>query len=356
MGGWRKHVASANVTGVIADGGEQSPRPITGPRRCGCRRLTVVKVLELWRYPVKSMGGERVEATTIGERGVHGDRLWAVRDEERGALTNAKRLPALLACEARFVREPAADVGPGTVPDVIITLPDGATVRSDDPEVHARLSAALGRRVTLHALRPASDRAHFKAVKATADDMREEFAVEPGGGLPDFSMLPMAKLLELAKYVTPPGTYFDAMALHVVTTASLAALRARGSADFDARRFRPNVLVETEADENGLLEAGWTGGTLAIGAAAAFVDCPTPRCSMPTRAQEGLPADPKVLKTIVQEAERCLGAYATVTRAGAVKVGDAVTFTPPETSKLGDWARERATGLKRMLLKAALPK
>ncbi len=313
-----------------------------------------MRVLELWRYPVKSMGGERVEATAIGDRGLHGDRLWALRDDERGVLTNAKRFPALLQCAARFMREPASDVGPGSVPDVTITFPDGATVRSDDPEVHARLSAFLGHRVTLHALRPASDRAHYKTIKSSADDMRAAFALDPGEPLPDFSMMPMAKLVELGTYATPPGTYFDALALHVVTTASLAALRAKTAADFDVRRFRPNVVVETS--KAGFVEAGWTGGTLELGACTAFVDCPTPRCSMPIRAQAGLRADPKVLKTIVQEAERCLGAYATVTRAGEVRVGDAVRFEPPDTSKLGDWARARATGLKRMLIRAAMPK
>ena len=311
-------------------------------------------VLELWRYPVKSMGGERVEATTIGARGLHGDRLWAVRDEERGVLTNAKRFPALLACAARFVHEPGPDVGPGHIPGVNITLPDGAQVSSEDPGVHALLSSLLGHRVTLCALRPASDRAHYKAVKATASDMRADFAIDAGEPLPDFSMMPMGKLLELGKYATPPGTYFDAMALHVVTTASLAALRANGSSDFDVRRFRPNAVVETT--EAGFVEAGWTGGSLVLGACTAFVDCPTPRCSMPTRVQEGLVADPKVLKTIVQAAERCLGAYLTVIHAGAVRVGDAVRFDAPASSKLGDWARARATGLKRMLIRAAMPK
>ena len=300
------------------------------------------------------MAGERLDATVIGDRGLHGDRLWAVRDEERGVLTNAKRFPALLACAARFVREPAPDVGPGHIPGVTITLPDGATVGSDDPDVHARLSSLLGHRVTLCALRPASDRAHYKTVKSTADDMRADFAIDGREPLPDFSMMPMAKLLELGKYATPPGTYFDAMALHVVTTASLAALRAKGDSDFDVRRFRPNVVVETT--ESGFVEAGWTGGTLVLGACTAFVDCPTPRCSMPTRAQAELGADPKVLKTIVREAERCLGAYATVTRGGEVRVGDAVQFAPPDTSRLGDWARARATGLKRMLIRAAMPK
>lgn len=300
------------------------------------------------------MGGERVDATAIGDRGVHGDRLWALRDEQRGVLTNAKRHPALLGCSARFVHEPGPDVGPGHITDVTITLPDGSTVRSDDPDVHARLSALLGHRVTLCALRPASDRAHYKGVKSTAADMRAEFAVEDGDPLPDLSMMPMAKLLELGKYATPPGTYFDALALHVLTTASLDTLRARASSDFDVRRFRPNVLVETSA--TGLVEAAWTGGTLVLGGCTAFVDCPTPRCSMPTRAQPEIAADPKVLKTIVQEAERCLGVYATVTRGGVVCVGDPVQFQPPDTSKLADWARARATGLKRLLIRAAMPR
>jgi len=312
-----------------------------------------VRVLELWRHPVKSMGGERVETTTLRGQGLHGDRLWAIRDEERGVLTNAKRFPALLACSARFVREPAPDVGPGHVPDVTITFPDGAKVESADPDVHARLSRFLGHRVTVCELRPASDKAHYKLVKPTASDMRVDFAIDAGEPLPDFSMMPISKLMELGKYATPPGTYFDAMTLHVVTTASLEALRAKGSSDFDVRRFRPNVVVEATG---GFVEAEWTGGSLVLGGCTAFVDCPTPRCSMPTRAQAELAADPKVLKTIVQEAERCLGAYATVTRAGDVRVGDAVTFQPPETSRLGDWARARAAGLKRMMIRAAMPK
>src|SRR6187549_401551 len=113
-----------------------------------------MRILELWRYPVKSMCGERVDTTTLTERGVHGDRLWALRDEDKRVITNAKRIPALLACSARFVDEPTPDVGPGTIPHVIVTLPDGSTVRSDVPEIHARLSALCGRSVTLCALRP----------------------------------------------------------------------------------------------------------------------------------------------------------------------------------------------------------
>ncbi len=316
--------------------------------------MPVMRVLEIWRYPVKSMAGERVESTSIGERGVHGDRLWAIRDEKRKMLTSAKRFPALLGCSARFVAEPPADVGPGDVPAVTITFPDGSTVRTDEPSADDRLSAFLGSRVTIHALRPAADKAFYKNVKPTGAEMRADFAVADDEALPDFSMMPMSKLLELGKYACPPGTYFDAMSVHVVTTASLEALRAKGSSDFDVRRFRPNVVIDSAPA--GFPEMEWTGGTLALCECTTFVDCPTPRCSMPTRAQEGLPADPKVLKTIVVEADRCVGAYATVTKAGTVRVGDTVRFDAAETSRLGEWARERATGIKRMLLRAAMPK
>lgn len=304
-------------------------------------------VREIWRFPVKSMCGERVDATTIGERGLHGDRLWAVRDLDKDALTNAKSIPALLMLSARFVTEPPLDVGPGSIPDVEITFPDGTKARSSDPDIAERLSAFVGRRVALCSLRPASDRAHYRAAKSTGADMRAQFAVEDDGPLPDFSMMPLGTLIELGRYATPPGTYFDAFPLHVVTTASLGT--------FDRRRFRANLVVDT-GDAQGYLENGWAGATLEVGACTALIECPAPRCSMPTRQQPDVPADKTVLKTIARDADRCLGAYASIARGGAVRTGDPVTLRMAETSKLGEWARARATGLKRALLRAALPK
>ena len=108
-------------------------------------------VSQVWRYPVKSMSGERLESATIGTRGVAGDRGWAVRDVERGGVTNAKRLPALRACRARYLQDPIDGDGP---PNVEVTLPDGTCVSSDDPGAARRLSDALGREVTLEALGP----------------------------------------------------------------------------------------------------------------------------------------------------------------------------------------------------------
>lgn len=310
-------------------------------------------IRELWRFPVKSMGGERREAVDLDERGPRGDRLWAVRDEEKGAITSAKRLPALLLMTARYLEEPGPEAGPGAVPPVVIRLPDGAEVSSGDPDVDERLSAALGRRVSLSALRPSSDRDHFKNPATSAEEMRAAFGVEPDEPLPDFSSMPVSLLAELARYATPRGTYVDAYPVHLITTASLAAMRAAApAADFDRRRFRANLLVEPAAGE-GLVERGWAGGTLAAPDAALRLEMPTVRCSMPSRAQPDLPADPLVMKTVAAEADRCLGIYATVTRPGRVSVGDAVEIALPDRSRLRAWTDRRATSLKRALLRAA---
>lgn len=305
--------------------------------------MQIGSVREIWRFPVKSMGGERVAATSIGERGVHGDRLWAVRDDDKQTLTNAKRLPKLLMVSARFAREPTVDVGPGAIPEVVIEFPDGRSASSADPGIHALLSDFVEARVTLCPLRAASDKAHYKGVSTTANEMRALFGIEDGEPLPDFSMMPIAKLLELDKYATPPGTYFDAMALHIVTSATLG--------DLDARRFRANIVIDG-GERYGEVE--WTGGTLALGGCTVAIDCPTPRCSMPTRAQPGIPADKTVLATIARDAGRCFGVYATPTKMGALRVGDPVTLAPP--SKLAEWARKRANRVKRVLISAKLPK
>ncbi len=310
-------------------------------------------IREIWRYPVKSMGGERRDAIELDERGPRGDRLWAIHDEEKGAITSAKRLPALLLMTARYLEEPGPDAGPGAVPPVAIRLPDGTEVASGHPDVHDRLSAALGRRVSLSALRPASDRDHFKSPATTADEMRAAFGVEPDEPLPDFSSLPVSLLAELARYATPRGTYVDAYPVHLITTASLAAMRALApTTDFDRRRFRANLLVEPTGGE-GLVEREWAGGTLRAGDAVLRLEIPTVRCSMPSRAQTDLAADPLVMKTVAAAADRCLGLYATVARPGRVSAGDTIDIELPDRSRLRAWTDRRAASFKRALLRAA---
>src|ERR687890_1950452 len=99
----------------------------------------VGSVAEIWRYPVKSMGGERLAQSAIATRGLHADRMWAVRDVELGTFTTARRWPVLLQCDARFAEDPAGrPAGPGDVLEVVVTFPDGAEVSSLDPSVHER--------------------------------------------------------------------------------------------------------------------------------------------------------------------------------------------------------------------------
>jgi hypothetical protein len=280
----------------------------------------VGRVRELWRYPVKSMAGERHERVVISLRGIVGDRGWAVRDERAGEIRGAKKLPELLRCGARYVAEPSID----TVPPVAITFPDGAVVRSDDADVAERLTALVDRPVTLWPLQPATARDHYRRAAPDNPDMlaelREIFGRLEDEPLPDLGVFPP----ELLEFTSPLGTYFDAFPIHVVTTATLATLGAKTpAARFDVRRFRPNVLVESDA-ATGLLEPEWSGRTLAVGAVRLKVEMPCVRCVMTTLPQGDLPKDPAVLRTIVRDAGQNLGAYATVATPGAVAVGDRV--------------------------------
>jgi uncharacterized protein YcbX len=280
-------------------------------------------VKELWRYPVKSMAGERMQRANVSERGIYGDRGWAIRDEKAGEIRNARKLPALLHCTAVYLREPNAD----DAPPAQITLPDGTTFRSDSAEANARLSDLLGRTVSIWPIQPASERDFLKRGAPDNPDMmaelRQVFGRLENEPLPDLSTLPP----QILRFTSPFGTFFDAFPFNVLTTASLGALASRNpAADFDSRRFRPNVLVETDSGIEGLVEAEWSGRTLRIGAARIKIEMPTVRCVIPTLDQPGVKKDPSVLRTIVRDAAQNLGAYATVSAGGTIALGDQVAL------------------------------
>jgi len=282
----------------------------------------VGRVRELWRYPVKSMAGEVLAACEVGTLGIAGDRGWAIRDEQVGEIRGAKKLPGLLRCGARYRSEPSAQ----TIPTVDITLPDGTRTASDDPEVAAHLSRLLGRSVTLWPRRPADDRDHYRRAAPDNPDLEQElrqiFGREPDEPLPDLTNLPP----EVFEYAAPLGTYFDVYPFHLVTTATLEALAARApQSSWDVRRFRPNAVIELTGGATGLVEAGWNGGRrVRIGGVELRGEIPTARCVMVTLPQDGLPHDPRVLRTVVREAEQCLGLYASVAGGGWIAVGDPV--------------------------------
>src|SRR3954470_10424719 len=285
-------------------------------------------VAEIWRYPVKSMGGERVARSAITARGVHADRMWAVRDMELDTFTTARRWPVLLQCSARFVEDPAGrSAQPGDVLEVIVTFPDGEEVSSSDPAMHDRLSEQIGKPAQLESLPALSDKRRYRTPQPTKADVRRQFAIPEGEPLPDFSMFPVRKLAELARYATPVGALYDAYPIHLVTRASLRALaQSSPGAQFDVRRFRPNVLLDCDGAE--LAEFGWCGGQLRAPNAAFDADIHALRCSIPTRAQGDLPADPDVLRTINAHADHCLGVYAGVAEAGTLADGDQLEFEP----------------------------
>jgi uncharacterized protein YcbX len=252
-------------------------------------------VAELWRYPVKSMGGERV-AELMLDRGVVGDRALAVVAVATGRVLTAKRVPELLDATARWLGAAAE-----------ITLPGGPTVRSDDRDVDAVVSRWLGQPVRLE--RPAG-----RAV-----------AVEEYQGDPDGSA-------ELATFDLPAWGFVDEAPVHLLSRDSLqAAQRWYPGGDWDLRRFRPNIVLTSAApdpDRATTLAArsgeGAVGDELQIGQAIVEVTGPCKRCVMVTQPQRGLSKDREVLRSIVSRAGAAFGTYASVRRPGAVRCGDPV--------------------------------
>jgi len=279
-------------------------------------------VKEIWRYPVKSMQGERLEASAITAQGIPYDRGWAVRDEKTQTIRGAKHLPKLLLCAARYLEGTSA----GAVPHVEIALPSGECVRSDDPKVHAAISQAIGREVTLWPLLGAEETDHYRikdeASKDVVAEWRRLFMLEPDEPLPDLDGFGPQLLKELSQYVAPRGTYFDAFPINVLTESSMRWLRQRApQAHLDVRRFRPNFLLSNDQVE-GLVEDGWIGDELRIGAASIRITSRAPRCVMTSHALPDLDRDPTIIRTIIRELRSCFSIYAEVISPGLVRIGD----------------------------------
>lgn len=287
---------------------------------------SVGSVESVWRYPVKSMMGDRLSSLPIDELGVAGDRAWAVRDEVRGGIRGAKKIGGLMRLQARYLEEPQPGESPAPV-EVISS--DGQRVRSDADDVDERLSALLDHPVTLCPLRPATDLEHYRRGAPDSDDFESElraiFGREPDEPLPTFEGFPLDVLVE---YESPPGSYFDAFPIHILTDRSLETLAALApGSDFDVRRFRPNVVVAVEPHLPGEFpEQTWLGRKLWVGGVELEVTVPCPRCVMVTREFADLAADRQVLRTIVRHADQNVGVYANVVGPGTLEVGASVTL------------------------------
>ena len=130
---------------------------------------------------------------------------------------------------------------------------------------------------------------------------------------------------EVLEFTSPLGTYFDAFPINLLTTASLQKMaQLNPSAIWDVRRFRPNFLIETSDELDGLVEAGWAGRVLRVGEVELKLEIPCARCGMTTHAQKDLPKDSSILRTVVKEGNQNMGVYASVISGGSVNVGDVV--------------------------------
>jgi uncharacterized protein YcbX len=290
--------------------------------------VDVGQVGELWRYPFKSMGGERIGSATLTPTGFLGDRCWAVRDEVLGGIRGAKKFASLMRCQARFLREPD---GPGDSGDVEITMPDGSTVAPTDDTAAARLSEILDHDVSVWPLQPAEDLDHYRLGRPRRQgvqaELRATFALAEDEPLPNFSRLPSELRYQINHFASLPGTYFDAFPILVLTTASLDALRQlRPDAVIDVRRFRPNIVVDTDASLTGPVEQDWEGRTLRIGTVELELTWRCPRCVMITHGFDDIPADRSLMRTVVREFGHELGIYAVVTRPGQLNEADGVTL------------------------------
>jgi uncharacterized protein len=264
----------------------------------------VGSVASLWQYPVKSMMGEELNATEVTERGLLGDRAYALVDSSDGKVATAKnprKWPRLFDFRATFIQPARAAA---KIPPVRIALPDGTTVTSDQGDLSQILSKALNREVTLRA-------AQGGAVNA------EEY-------WPDMEGLDHRDTV--TDFTLPEGTFFDCAMVHLLTTATLDRLRELyPQGRFEVRRFRANIVVQLVSGEKSFAENAWVGHTLAIGDEVRLnITSPCGRCVMTTLAQGDLLRDPGILRTAAQHNQVNVGVYAAVARGGTIRRGDSV--------------------------------
>ncbi|MFN7937031.1 MAG: MOSC N-terminal beta barrel domain-containing protein [Bryobacteraceae bacterium] len=254
--------------------------------------MTYYQVKELWRYPVKSMGGEELESVAVTERGLAGDRAYALYDTTRGEVASAskvRKFPDMLFWNARLEADGALRV----------TAPD------DTPRSVEELCAAFGPDVALLAASPAAVQLAF-----SPGALEKPLPASAGG---------------------QPGTLFDYAGIHIVSAATLRALAAAyPEGNFSSERFRPNLVIDSETAVP-FAENNWVGRTIAIGPEVRVqITLPCPRCVMATLAHRTLPHDPRILRTAADQNTRfieglgdqpCVGAYGEIVRGGNLRLG-----------------------------------
>jgi len=269
--------------------------------------ISVGEIQSLWRYPVRSMRGEELDSAVVTSRGVVGDRCYGIVDvdENCGAESSYKplRWAGLLGACASFNDEPRVGAAP---PPISIRFDDGSEMTSDDPALAAWLSDRLGHTSTLWR-------------EADAD------GASIAGGVAE--TLGAARTLEAgSEPADVPARGYDRAPIHLLTTASLrTASEIHEKGQFVPARFRPNIVLDTEAGLRGFIESEWIGRTLSIGSQVRLeIIEPCERCSVPTLPQGDLERDRKILTTVSKHNETNMGVYARVDQPGSVNRGDVV--------------------------------
>lgn len=282
--------------------------------------IKIGTIKEIWRYPVKGMAGESIESCHIDQHGLKGDRQFAVRDVKRNEIQSCKFRPNLLSCIAAYSADNAENIAPSSVS---LNFPDGQVFNSDmAAEINQKISELLGHESTLETLRPDRDNDFYKRFKAKnhnwLQELKDTFTREPGESLPDFSDLSQ----DFIDYVTLPGTFFLVSPCHIITTSTMSHFKKNHpESDWDIRRFRPNIVIETAEGISGLVEQAWLGKTLHIDNASIKCTDTAPRCGAVTRKQQTFGSDKSMLRTIVKEAEQNLGIYGDISTQALINVG-----------------------------------
>ena len=274
--------------------------------------MLIGSVVSLWRYPVKSMMGEELNATEVTQRGLVGDRVFALVDSADGKVATAKnprKWPHLFDFRATFV-EPLHAAA--ETPPVRIVLPDGSTVTSNTVDLDQILSQAVNRGVRFCAAQ--------RGVATAEEYWPDMDGLDHRDTVTDFNL--------------PEETFFDCATVHLLTTATLNRLgELYPQGRFEVRRFRPNIVVQLASDERGFAENAWVGNTLAVGAEVRLhITGPCGRCVMTTLKQGNLLLDPGILRTAALHNQVNVGVYAAVERGGTIRRGDPIRLESNDTA------------------------
>jgi hypothetical protein len=250
------------------------------------------------------MMGEELDKSQVSDRGLLGDRSYALLDLDTRKVVSAKnprKWAKLFDFRASLLEPPNPG---GSMPAAQITFPDGTVASSDEPDVDGRLSEALGARVQLLRSSPPKP-------------VLEEY-------WPDIEGL--AYRDRITDESMPPGTFFDSAVVHLLTTATLDRLRdLNAEGRFEVRRFRPNIVIEPSPAVRDFVENGWIDRTLRLGDEIRLkVTRLCMRCVMTTLPQGDLPRDLSILRTTARHNHVNVGAYASVECGGSIARGDRI--------------------------------